>query len=189
MIKVNTMIYRLALPLSLVSVLALPAPLHAGQCPEYLNHNIKKLHSSKTLNICEVYAGKPLLIVNTASYCGYTPQFSELEKLHKQYKDRGLVVLGFASNDFKQEAKNDQEIANVCFINYGVSFDMFAPIAVTGEATHPLFKALAAQATPPAWNFNKYLLNAAGNVVNYFDSQVTPDSSAMKQAIEQVLSH
>ena len=161
--------------------------LTAGQCPDYLNHDIKKLHSEKTLNICRDFAGKPLLIVNTASYCGYTPQFSGLEKIHKAYKDKGLVVLGFASNDFNQEANNDKEIANVCFINYGVTFDMFAPIKVIGQSAHPLFKALAVQSSEPAWNFNKYLVNAEGKVVSYFDSNVTPDSVAMKQAIEKLL--
>lgn len=161
----------------------------AGECPAFLNQNIKKLHSEKSLNICETYAGKPLLIVNTASYCGYTPQFAGLETLHKQYKDKGLVVLGFASNDFNQEAKDDKEIANVCFINYGVTFDMFAPIKVTGDSAHPVFKALAAQSSQPAWNFNKYLVNKEGKVVSYFDSNVTPESTELKQAIEQVIGH
>ncbi|MEQ1546602.1 glutathione peroxidase [Methyloglobulus sp.] len=183
------MSYQLISTLTLVSMLAISMPLKAGQCPEYLNQHIQKLHSAKTLNICEAYAGKPLLIVNTASHCGFTPQFSGLEKLYKQYKDKGLVVLGFASNDFNQEAKDEQEISNVCFINYGVTFDMFAPIKVTGESAHPLFKALAAQTREPAWNFNKYLVNADGKVVQYFDSQVTPNSPAMKQAIEQLLAH
>jgi glutathione peroxidase len=182
------MVYRLAFALLLGSIFCSTIVM-AGKCPKYLNQSMKKLHSEKTLNICEAFAGKPLLIVNTASYCGYTPQFSGLEKLHKQYKDKGLVVLGFASNDFNQEAKDDKEIANVCFINYGVTFDMFAPVKVTGESAHPLFKALATQASQPAWNFNKYLVNAEGKVVNYFDSNVTPDSVVMKQAIEQILSH
>jgi glutathione peroxidase len=183
------MIYQLVFALSLVSMFGLSAPVEASQCPEYLNQYIQKLHSTKTLNICEAYAGKPLLIVNTASHCGFTPQFSGLEKLYKQYKDKGLVVLGFASNDFNQEAKDEQEISNVCFINYGVTFDMFSPIKVTGESAHPLFKALAAQTREPAWNFNKYLVNPDGKVVQYFDSQVTPNSPAMKQAIEQLLTH
>lgn len=182
------MIYRLVFGLFLFSALSL-APVLAGQCPEYLNQNIKKLHSEKTLNICEAYAGKALLIVNTASHCGFTAQFSGLEKLYKQYKDKGLVVLGFASNDFNQEAKDDKEIANVCFINYGVTFDMFSPIKVTGQDAHPLFKALAMQSNQPAWNFNKYLVNAEGKVVQYFDSNVTPDSVAMKQAIEKTVRH
>ncbi len=183
------MSYQLISTLTLVLMLTMSARLNAEQCPEYLNQNIQKLNSAKTLNICEAYAGKPLLIVNTASHCGFTPQFSGLEKLYKQYKDKGLVVLGFASNDFNQEAKDEQEISKVCFINYGVTFDMFAPIKVTGESAHPLFKALATQTKEPGWNFNKYLVNAEGKVVQYFDSQVTPNSPAMKQAIEQLLSH
>jgi len=183
------MAYRYIFALLAISALVLSASANAaGQCPDYLNQNIKKLHSEKTLNICEAYPGKPLLIVNTASFCGFTPQFVGLEELYKEYKDKGLVVLGFASNDFNQEAKTDKEIADVCYLNYGVTFDMFAPIAVTGKAAHPLFKALAAQSTEPAWNFNKYLLNADGKVVKYFDSQMKPDSAALKQAIGQVLS-
>lgn len=178
--------YRLLLALLLS---ALFSSVYAESCPEYLNQDLKKLHSQQTLNICKTYAGKPLLIVNTASYCGYTPQFSGLEKLHKQYRDKGLVVLGFSSNDFDQEAKTDKEIANVCFVNYGVTFDMFAPIVVSGQGAHPLFKALAEQSKAPAWNFNKYLLNADGKVVQYFDSQVTPNSALMQTAVEQLLNH
>lgn len=160
---------------------------YAGSCPEYLNQSFKKLHSDKSLNICEAYAGKPLLIVNTASYCGYTPQFAGLEKLHKQYKDKGLVVLGFASDDFNQEAESDKAIADVCFINYGVTFDMFSPVHVKGEKAHALFKDLTRQSKEPAWNFNKYLLDKAGKVVKYFDSNLTPESGAMNQAIESLL--
>ncbi len=180
--------YRFAFSILLFSM-ATSVAAQSGLCPDYLNHDIKKLHSEQGLNICKAYGGKPLLIVNTASHCGYTPQFSGLEKLHKQYKDKGLVVLGFSSNDFDQEAKTDKEIANVCFINYGVTFDMFATSHVTGASANPLFKELATQTTEPAWNFNKYLVDAEGKVVKYFDSSVTPDSDAMKQAIEQLLSH
>jgi glutathione peroxidase len=161
--------------------------LFAAECPAYLNQSFKKLHSEKTLNICEAYAGKPLLIINTASYCGYTPQFPGLEKLHKQYKDKGLVVLGFASNDFDQEDKDEKKIADICYLNYGVTFDMLSPIHVTGGSAHPLFKELANQSRAPAWNFNKYLVNAEGKVVKYFDSNVTPESVAIKQAIEDLL--
>lgn len=161
--------------------------VNATSCPDYLNQPFKKLHSPQTLNICQTYAGKPLLIVNTASFCGYTPQFAGLEKLHQQYKDKGLVVLGFASNDFKQEAATDKDIANVCFLNYGVTFDMLAPTRVTGDQANPLFKALAAQSQEPDWNFNKYLVDNTGKVVKYFDSKVTPESSEMKKAIEALL--
>jgi glutathione peroxidase len=94
------------LSLVVLAVLVFSTPIKAGQqCPDYLNQNLLKLHSQQTLNICEKYAGKPLLIVNTASHCGFTPQFSGLEKLYKQYKDKGLVVLGFPSNDFDRTLK------------------------------------------------------------------------------------
>ena len=99
----------------------------AATCPEFLNHNLRKLHSQDTVNLCEVAAGKPLLIVNTASHCGYTSQFTGLEQLHEAYKDRGLVVVGFASNDFRQEAKDESEAAAICYKNYGVTFTMMAP--------------------------------------------------------------
>jgi glutathione peroxidase len=160
---------------------------YAGSCPDYLNQSFEKLHSDKTLNLCEAYPGKPLLIVNTASFCGYTPQFAGLEKLHKQYQDKGLVVLGFASDDFDQEADSDKAIADVCFINYGVTFDMFSPIHVKGDNAHDLFKALARQSTEPAWNFNKYLLDKDGKLVKYFDSNVTPESDVMQQVLESLL--
>ncbi len=172
---------------TLITVLAFISQNIFAACPEYLNHSFKKLHSEKQLNICDSYAGKPLLIVNTASYCGYTPQFAGLEKLNKQYKDKGLVVLGFASNDFDQEDKEEKKIANVCYLNYGVTFDMLSPIHVTSASAHPLFKELATQSRAPAWNFNKYLVSPEGKVVKYFDSNVTPESAAMKQAIEGLL--
>lgn len=180
------MLHRFILPILLLTA---SQTLYAATCPEYLNQPLKKLHSTKTLNICDAYAGKTLLIVNTASFCGFTPQFKQLEKLHQLYKNKGLVVLGVASNDFKQEADNDQEIATVCFKNYGVTFDMFAPIAVTGAEAHPLFKALAAQSSQPTWNFNKYLVNSDGKVLNYFDSQVTPDSPSIINTIEATLKY
>lgn len=173
--------------LLLSSLLLACSSVSAAPCPEYLNHALKKLHSSQTINICSAYAGKPLLIINTASHCGYTPQFKALEQLHQRYRDRGLVVLGFASDDFKQEAEDEQAIAEVCYRNFGVTFPMFAPIAVTGNAAHPLFKALAAQTQEPAWNFNKYLLNAEGKVVQYFPSNVTPESAEMQSAVDKLL--
>lgn len=173
----------------LITVLlsAIFTTISAAECPAFLNQSLNKLHSSKTLNVCEAYPGKMLLIVNTASFCGFTPQFTQLEKLHQQYKDKGLVVLGFPSNDFKQEAKSAEETATVCYKNYGVTFDMFAPMVVTGAAANRIFKALTEQSSAPAWNFNKYLVDPSGKVLRYFDSQVTPDSVAMKQAIERAL--
>ena len=159
----------------------------AADCPAYLDQTVRKLHSSETVNVCKLAAGKPLLIINTASHCGYTPQFKGLEALHRKYKDRGLVVVGFSSDDFNQEAKDEAEAAEVCFLNNGVTFTMIAPSSVKGRAANPIFKELARQSQEPAWNFNKYVVAADGKVVRYFDSDATPESPALNQAIESVL--
>jgi glutathione peroxidase len=159
----------------------------AASCPAFLDHDFKKLHSSDSVNLCSAYAGKPLLIVNTASHCGYTPQFKGLEALHRKYRDRGLVVVGFPSDDFNQEAKDQAETADVCYINYGVTFTMLAPSSVTGKDANPVFQELDRRSGEPTWNFNKYLVGADGKVVQHFDSNVAPDSAQLNQAIEKLL--
>jgi len=159
----------------------------ADSCPAFLNHDMQKLHSTETVNICKSFAGKPLLIVNTASHCGYTYQFKGLEALHNKYKDRGLIVVGFPSDDFKQEDKDQADTAKVCFVNYGVTFTMLAPLAVTGPAANPIFKELKRQSQEPTWNFNKYLVKADGTLAGYFDSQVAPESAELNGAIEAIL--
>ncbi|MEP4146170.1 MAG: glutathione peroxidase [Halioglobus sp.] len=156
-------------------------------CPEYLDGSMRKLHSQDQVNLCETQAGKPMLIVNTASHCGYTPQFKGLEALHQKYGKQGLVVIGFASNDFRQEAKDEASAADVCYVNYGVTFTMIAPSHVKGAEANPVFRALAEQSQAPGWNFNKYLVDASGNVVKHFDGGTTPDSKMMQVAIESVL--
>jgi glutathione peroxidase len=166
---------------------AAAAPLAGAACPEYLDQSMRRLHSKEDVNLCEVTAGKPVLIVNTASHCGYTPQFKGLEALHQKYKDRGLVVMGFASDSFRQEADSEAEAADVCFVNYGVSFTMLAPTPVKGEGANPVFQALNKAAGEPKWNFNKYLVDAEGNVVEHFNSGDTPDSARVTAAIEKVL--
>jgi glutathione peroxidase len=163
------------------------AAASAAQCPAFLDHDFKKLRSSQSVNLCEEAAGKPMLIVNTASHCGYTGQFEGLEALHQKYKARGLVVVGFPSNDFRQEAKDEEETAEIWFINYGVTFTMLAPTSVKGADANPVFRELGRQSSEPAWNFNKYLVGADGKVVQYFKSDVRPDSAALNQAIEQLL--
>jgi glutathione peroxidase len=162
-------------------------PAAAAECPAWLNQDFTKLRSKDTVNICKLAAGKPLLIVNTASHCGFTPQFKGLEAAHEKYKDRGLVVVGFASDDFNQEAKDEAEIAEVCYINYGVKFTMLSPTSVKGANANPVFKELARQTQAPGWNFNKYLVRADGTVSKYFDSRVTPESAEFNQAIESLL--
>ncbi len=159
----------------------------ADSCPAYLNQDMRKLRSSETVNLCKLSAGKPMLLINTASHCGFTPQFKGLEALHEKYQDRGLVVVGFPSDDFNQEAKDDAETAEVCYINYGVKFTMLTESSVKGDNANPVFKELAKQTAAPGWNFNKYLVKADGTVVQHFDSKVTPDSAEMTQAIEKLL--
>ena len=158
-----------------------------ADCPDYLNVNMEVLRSKQTINICENFGNKPMLIVNTASHCGYTPQFEGIETLYKKYKDKGLVVLGFPSNSFKQEADSKEEMAEVCYINYGVSFQMFSEVSVHGENAHSIFKELARQSSPPTWNFNKYLLDKDGNVVEHLGSTTKPDSKKMHSSIKKIL--
>ncbi|MBC7983390.1 MAG: glutathione peroxidase [Candidatus Obscuribacterales bacterium] len=160
----------------------------AADCPAFLNQDLQKLRSSERVNLCKAFAGKPMLIVNTASHCGFAPQFKGLQSLHEKYKDKGLVVLGFPSDDFNQESKDETETADVCYINYGVKFTMLSPSPVKGSGANPIFKELARQTKAPAWNFNKYLVNADGTVVKHFGSTVAPDSAEMTKAIDAVLS-
>ena len=159
----------------------------APACPAYLDRDFRKLHSSQSVNLCKAYAGKPLLIVNTASHCGFTPQFKDLEAVHQKYKDRGLVVVGFSSDDFNQEAKDEAEAADTCFLNYGVTFVMLAPQHVKGPDANPVFRELARQTQAPDWNFNKYLVRRDGKVAQYFDSRVTPTAQPFGEAIEKLL--
>ena len=163
------------------------APAAASTCPAFLNHDFRKLRASGSVNICKDFAGKPLLIVNTASHCGYTPQFKGLQALHEKYKDKGLVVVGFPSDDFQQEAKDEAETAEVCFLNYGVTFTMLSPTVVTGRSANPVFAELARQQRQPGWNFNKYLVTPEGKVTAYFDSNATPESAQLNQAIGALL--
>lgn len=151
------------------------------------NHQLQRLHSAEIVDF-EQYAGKPMLVINTASFCGFTGQFEGLEALHQAYKDQGLVVVGFPSDDFNQEAKDEAKSAEVCFVNYGVTFDMLRPIHVKGDQAHPIFREIARQTgTPPRWNFYKYVIDRNGHVTAAFSSMTAPDSNKLKAAIEQVL--
>jgi glutathione peroxidase len=163
------------------------APTRAADCPAWLDHDFQKLHSAETVNLCKLSAGKPLLIVNTASHCGFTPQFKGLEALHEKYRDQGLVVVGFPSNDFFQESKDQAETAQVCYINYGVKFTMLAPTAVRGRDANPVFRELAKKTDAPSWNFNKYLVAPDGKVLAHYESDVTPESRTLNRAIESLL--
>jgi glutathione peroxidase len=159
----------------------------AGPCPAFLDHDFQKLHTSEHVNLCKAFAGKPLLLVNTASHCGYTPQFSGLEAINQKYRARGLVVVGFPSDDFNQEAKDPAETAQVCYENFGVTFTMLSPLPVKGTAANPVFRELARQKDDPHWNFNKYLVRPDGTVMAHFDSEVTPESPEFTAALERLI--
>jgi glutathione peroxidase len=156
-------------------------------CPALLKQNFKRLQDEAPQDLCQ-YAGKVVLVVNTASYCGFTKQYEGLEKLYAKYSPRGLVVLGFPSNDFKQEAASTKEIADLCYNTYGVKFPMFAPTPVSGAGANPLHAALAKQTgKEPKWNFAKYLIGRDGKVVEHFPSKVTPQDPQLVSKIEQML--
>ena len=164
----------------------------AGQapaaCPALLKQSFKRLQDEAPQDLCQ-YAGKVVLVVNTASYCGFTKQYEGLEKLYAKYNPRGLVVLGFPSNDFgNQEPGNAKEIAELCYNTYGVKFPMFAKTPVTGANANPLHAALAKQTgKEPKWNFTKYLIGRDGKVIEYFPSKVTPEDPQLVGKIEQAL--
>jgi glutathione peroxidase len=158
-----------------------------ASCPAVLHHSFKRLQDEAPQDLCQ-YAGKVVLVVNTASYCGFTKQYEGLEKLYAKYSARGLVVLGFPSNDFKQEDADAKKIADLCYNTYGVKFPMFASTVVTGQGANPLYADLIkATGNQPKWNFNKYLIDRNGKVVEYFPSKVTPEDPALVGKIEQAL--
>lgn len=147
----------------------------AGQCLPLLNRTITTLQGDK-INLC-AYAGKPILIVNTASKCGYTPQFEKLEGMYGKYQQRGLLILGFPSNDFRQELSGNGAIARFCILTYKVKFPMSEPGHVVGDQANPFFKELAQiTGSAPDWNFHKYLISVDGKTVYSFATQVEPDS-------------
>lgn len=158
-----------------------------AECPEILQYSHRALASSKEVNFCEAYAGKVLLVVNTASRCGFTGQFEDLETLYQRHKDQGLVVLGFPSDDFNQEHADEDETANVCQLNYGVTFPMFATSSVRGESANVLFTKLNAATKPPSWNFNKYLIGRNGEVLEHFGSMTKPTSDKLEAAVVRAL--
>jgi glutathione peroxidase len=157
-------------------------------CPAVLSRSFNRLQDEALQNLCQ-YAGKAVLVVNTASFCGFTNQYEGLEALYGQYKDKGLVVLGFPSNDFgKQEPGSDKEIADFCTNTYAVKFPMFSKSVVVGSGRNPLYVDLAkATGKVPQWNFHKYLIDRSGKVVQSFDSDVKPQSKQLVAAIEKVL--
>jgi len=164
-----------------------PSP-QANACPQLLDHEFNRLQTGKPESLCQ-YRGKVLLIVNTASYCGYTHQYEGLEAMYRKYKDRGLVVLGFPSNDFgAQEPGSNKEIAEFCRLTYGVQFPMFEKSSVTTINTNPLYVELREKTGQvPKWNFFKYVLDRNGKPAGTFASAVEPDNRDLVSLVEKLL--
>lgn len=160
----------------------------AASCPDILHHSFKRLQDEAPQDLCQ-YSGKVALVVNTASYCGFTNQYEGLEGLYAKYQSKGLVVLGFPSNDFgKQEPGDSKQIADFCFNTYGVKFPMFTKSSVKGADVYPLHAALIkATGSTPKWNFHKYLIDRKGNVVAAYGSTTTPDDKKLVADIEKAL--
>jgi glutathione peroxidase len=176
-------------PVQAQTAAAAPAVASAN-CPALLQRSFPRLQDEEPQPLCQ-YAGKVLLVVNTASYCGFTKQYKGLETIYSKYKDRGLVVLGFPSNDFgSQEPGSNKDIAAFCENTFNVKFPMFAKTVVKpGSADlNPLFADLARSLdSAPRWNFHKYLIGRDGKPVEAFGSMTAPDSASVTKAIERLL--
>ena len=164
-------------------------PASAAACPELLQDSYRPLAGEEPVRLCDRFAGKVLLVVNTASKCGFTPQYEGLEALHEAYAARGLAVVGFPSNDFKeQEPGSEEEIRDFCTLTYGVRFPMFEKVVVTGDGATPLYRRLReATGEQPGWNFHKYLVDREGRAVASFGSRTEPDDPALVARIEELL--
>ena len=168
-------------------LLLLLLSFYTEACSDLLNTEMRVLDSSEKVNLCQ-YTDQVVLVVNVASRCGYTYQYSSLQKLYEDYKDNGFVVLGVPSRDFMQEYSDEGDVAEFCSTEYGVDFPMFATSKVRGTKANPLYKKLIAQSgVSPSWNFNKYLVSREGKVISTFGSRVKPDSPELISKIEELL--
>jgi len=160
-----------------------------AECPETLNFTKRTLAGKKDVNLCKEYLGKVVVVVNTASKCGYTYQYEGLEALYRKYKDKGLVVVGFPSNDFGgQEPGTEKQIQDFCRLTYGVEFPMFEKTHVSRYNAGPIYKTLAKiSGEYPQWNFHKYVLDRNGKLVASFNSKVEPQARKMITTIEGLL--
>ncbi len=164
-----------------------PVPASSASCPGLLQQSYLRLQDEKPQSLCQ-YGGKVVVVVNTASFCGFTSQYEGLEALYSKYKDKGLVVLGFPSNDFSQEGGSNKQIADFCENTFGVKFPMFAKSTVTGKDAIALFRDLSAKTgAPPRWNFHKYVIARDGLQVTAFNSSTDPAGAPFVREIEKQL--
>jgi len=173
----------------IMSGLAAASAQSSAQAGDLLDVSYRELAGKGSVNLKQRYGGQVLLVVNTASKCGFTPQYEGLEALHARYAGQGFAVLGFPSNDFRgQEPGSEEEIREFCTLTYGVKFPMFEKVQVVGADATPLYQALRTQTgVAPAWNFHKYLIGRDGRVVAQFSSKVKPDDPVLVEAIEREL--
>jgi len=166
-----------------------PSAFADEQCAPLLDFTLPALIDHSPVKLCDRYRNRVLLVVNTASKCGYTYQYAGLEKLYSRYKDEGLIVLGFPSNDFgNQEPGSEKAIHSFCRLTYGVSFPMFAKSSVREGDASPFYQALAGEAgTFPKWNFHKYLIDRQGKLIGSFPAQVKPESDELITSIKSAL--
>ena len=174
----------------LVTVITILFCLPAVACESaLLDQDFRKLASRDEVNLCEAYEGEVILVVNTASKCGNTPQYDGLEDMYEKYKGQGFVVLGFPSNDFMgQEPGSEEQIEEFCRLTYGVEFPMFEKTSVKKGDAHPFYVALADSAgTYPTWNFHKFLIGRDGTVIQEFSPRTKPDNKELVAAVESAL--
>jgi glutathione peroxidase len=167
----------LAVPLLAAAAPAAPADGHSFSFPSL---------EGGTIDLAQ-YRGKPVLVVNTASFCGFAPQFAKLQALHEYYASRGLLVVGVPSNDFNQEMDDDAAIKTFCEAEFGVDFPVAMRCHVKGAQAHPFFAWVASQGAEPRWNFFKYLISDNGRLLQVFPSKAEPDSPEVTRAIEAAL--
>ena len=160
----------------------------SAACPDYFNMEQREHNSTQRHNLCQLTEGKVVLVVNTASYCGYRGQFGDLETLYQTYKDKGLIVLGFPSNDFWQQSGDEDKTAAVGGRVYGVTFPMFHQLAVRGDDASPLYKGLAAAAgEAPGWNFHKYLIGRDGKLIASYGANQNPADDPLQKEVKRAL--
>lgn len=177
---------KIGLSTLLSMILLSVANMASAACSGLYNHQFSTLQGEK-INLCD-YQNKPILVVNTASKCGFTPQFEALEGLYSQYKDRGLLVIGFPSNDFRQELSDDKQIGDFCKLTYSVKFPMITKSSVTGKTANPFYKQLIEKTgQSPSWNFFKYVILPGGNDIYAFSSDVKPNSAEIVSKIKSGL--
>jgi len=173
----------------LIASTASTAADNPTKCSALLDFTVNELNSHQSVHLCEAYKNKVLLIVNTASKCGYTPQYDGLEKLYSNLKNQGFAVLGFPSNDFgKQEPGSEAKVQQFCRLTYGVKFPMFSKTHVRKNNASPFYKALiATSGEAPSWNFHKYLIGRDGKLIASFPSQTTPEDKTLLTAIARAI--